>query len=316
MISIITPTHKERPLLDLTIKSVLSQSFSDFEWIVLDNSKEGYFETKFNEFLINNPKYEIRRQKVKIIHKTYDEVNIGKLKNECVRLTSCKDNEYILLLDHDDFLVDDSLLNIYYYSNKYPQAQFISGDKVQLLYDVDNKLFYPYKFSEISGTPYEKNYNIASGDVILNIDGFQLNLGYQKEYTIRPYICDVYNREGNRFNTDGAIHSHPRCIKKQYLLNPMFQFYEDHSISEDTVQCYMIGKFLQGVYIPNIIYVCVTYNNNTNSSIEPVEYEVKQKYNMMLNNLCNFSFYLNELFPNLPEMHSILNKDELKSILR
>jgi hypothetical protein len=91
----------------------------------------------------------------------------------------------------------------------------------------------------------------------------------------------------------------------------MFQFYEEHSISEDTVQCYMIGKFLQGVYIPEIIHVCVTYNNNTNSSIEPVEYEVKNKYNVMLNNLCNFSLYLNELFPNLPEMHSILNREEI-----
>lgn len=313
MISIITPTHKGRPLLDLTIKSVLSQSYSDYEWIILDNSKEGYFEDKFNEFLINNPKYENRRKNVKIFHKTYDEVNIGKLKNECVRLTSCKDDEYILLLDHDDFLVDDSLLNIYKYSIKYPHIQFISGDKLQLLYDIDANLFYPTKFAEITGTEFENQFKIASGDVKINIDDLSFDFGYQHEYTIRPYICDIFNRQEYRFHTDGAIHSHPRCVKKQFLLNPIFQFYEGHTISEDTVQCYMIGKFLQGAYIPKIIHVCITYNNNSNSSIEPVSAETIKTYNKMLNDLSCFSFNFSELFPNLPKFYNFVNENEFLS---
>ena len=84
MISIITPTHKIRPLLDLTIKSVLSQTFSDFEWVVLDNSEDGYFEPYLNKWLEENPKYLYRKDKVKIIRYRLDEPNVGKYKNKCV----------------------------------------------------------------------------------------------------------------------------------------------------------------------------------------------------------------------------------------
>lgn len=315
MISIITPTHKERPLLDLTIKSVLSQSYSDFEWIVLDNSKEGYFEDKFNEFLINNPKYENRRQNVKIIHKTYDEVNIGKLKNECVRLTSCKDDEYILLLDHDDFLVDDSLLNIYKYSNKYPYAQFISGDAVPILYDIQNNLFNFYRYHDISKFDDLYKYNGVSGDLKIEIDDFYIDFGFIENYTFRPYLVDFVGKSNNISNIiNNHIYSHPRCIKKYILLNPIFQFYEGHSISEDTVQCFIIGNFLQGVYIPALMYTSILYNDVNNTSFAPVSDKCKIEYNQMIETTRELSKNISQLFPNLPEMNSILNKDELKSI--
>jgi len=309
MISIITPTHKERPLLDLTIKSVLSQSYSDFEWIVLDNSKEGYFEDKLNEFLINNPKYEIRRQKVKIIHKTYDEVNIGKLKNECVRLTSCKDNEYILLLDHDDFLVDDSLLNIYKYSNKYPYAQFISGDTVPLYYDIQNNLFNFHRYHDTSNL--DNIYGNVSGDLKIEIDDFYIDFGYVKNYVFRPYSIDWGAKLNNNNDIKNHIYSHPRCVKKYILLNPIYQFYEEHSISEDTVQCFILGNFLQGVYIPKLMYTSILYSDVDNTSFAPVSDECKIKYYQIVELTRKLSKNIEELFPNLPKMHSILNKEEI-----
>jgi hypothetical protein len=72
----------------------------------------------------------------------------------------------------------------------------------------------------------------------------------------------------------------------------------------------MIGKFLQGAYIPKIIHVCITYNNNSNSSIEPVSAETIKSYNKMLNDLSCFSFNFSELFPNLPKYYNFVNENE------
>jgi glycosyltransferase involved in cell wall biosynthesis len=313
MLSIITPTHKERPLLDLTIKSVLSQSYSDFEWVVLDNSMEGYFEDKLNEFLINNPKYETRRQKVKIIHKVYDEVNIGKLKNECVRIASCRDDEFILLLDHDDFLVNDCLLNIYKYSNIYPHAQFISGDSVQIFYNIQSNLFNFYRYHDLSKFDDLDKYNGVSGDLKIRVDDFCIDFGVIENYTFRPYLVDFSGKLNNIPTINNYIYSHPRCIKKYILLNPIYQFYEGHSISEDTVQCLIIGNFLQGVYIPSLMYTSILYNDTDNTSFAPVSDKCKFEYDQMIEAVREFSKNIEKLFPNLPEMNSILNKDELKS---
>lgn len=313
MISIITPTHKERPLLDLTIKSVLSQSYSDFEWVVLDNSMEGYFEDKLNEFLINNPKYETRRQKVKIIHKIYDEVNIGKLKNECVRITSCRDDEFILLLDHDDFLTNDCLLNIYKYSNIYPRAQFISGDSVQIFYDIQSDLFNFYRHYDLSKFDDLDKYNGVSGDLKIRVDDFCIDFGFIENYTFRPYLVDFSGKLNNIPTINNYIYSHPRCIKKYILLNPIYQFYEGHSLCEDTVQCLIIGNFLQGIYIPTLTYTSILYNDTDNTSFAPVSDKCKFEYGQMIEAVREFSKNIEKLFPNLPEMNSILNKDELKS---
>ena len=314
MISIITPTHKERPLLELTIKSVLSQSYSDFEWVVLDNSKEGYFEDKLNEFLINNPKFENRRKNVKIFHKTFRELNVGKLKNECVRLTSCRDDEFILLLDHDDFLINDCLLNIYKYSNKYPHTQFISADTVPILYDIQNDLFNFHRYHDLSKLDDLYKYNGVSGDLKIEVDDFYIDFGFVDNYIFRPYLIDFVGKANNSAIIDNHIYSHPRCIKKYILLNPIFQFYEGHPISEDTVQCFIIGNFLQGVYIPKLLYTSILYNDVDNTSFIPVSDECKTDYYLMVEATRELSQNIKKIFPNLPEMYGILNKDELKSI--
>lgn len=51
MISIITATHRPCPLLDLTIKSVLCQEYTDWEWVILDNSPDFYFQDYLDNFL-------------------------------------------------------------------------------------------------------------------------------------------------------------------------------------------------------------------------------------------------------------------------
>jgi glycosyltransferase involved in cell wall biosynthesis len=235
MISIITPTHKPCVLLDLTIKSVLTQTYDDFEWVVLDNSQECYFETYLNDFFIKNPHLEYRRDKIKLHHKVCEGYNIGQLKNECVGLTNCGEDEYVLLLDHDDFLNPRLLEYVHDLECRYPLAQFINGDNVTLEYDIQNEIFGWYCWK--AGLYYEdllKDESLikwVSRDVNINIDDVNINFGYCTEYTLRYfdyYPVSTTMMEALKEDIGSPLHfriaCHPRIIKKHVLKNKYFAF--------------------------------------------------------------------------------------------
>ena len=314
MISIITPTHKIRPLLDLTIKSVLSQTFSDFEWVVLDNSEEGYFEQYLNKWLEENPKYLYRKDKVKIIRYRLDVPNVGKYKNKCVEYTSCGLNDYILLLDHDDFLVDTALEKIHKLTLEYPTAQFLSGDKMLLNYNINNQTFYLYNNEYITDELIAKeNLHWVSGNINIKVDDWGLDMGYLENYCLRYYdILDIYeDYHINEFQHQLPIHnkivSHPRCFKKYILQNPIYQFYENHNFSEDLVQCNMVGYFCQGVYLKDISVVNVLYDDQGNTSTYAISEEDICSYLTMIENMDRFQEEYYKLFHHIPYHQTFLN---------
>lgn len=323
MISIITPTHKPCVLLDLTIKSVLTQTYDDFEWVVLDNSQEGYFENYLNDFFLNNPHLEYRRDKIKIHHKLCEDYNIGRLKNECVSLTNCGEDEYVLLLDHDDFLNPRLLEYVHDLEVRYPLAQFINGDNVTLEYDIQKETFGWYCWK--TGLYYEdllkdeSSIKWVSKDVNINIDDVNINFGYCTEYTLRYF--DFYPVSTNMMEvlkkeTGSSLHHriacHPRIIKKHVLKNKYFAFYEGHQISEDMVQCTLIGHFLKGCYIPHDTIYNIRYADCSNTSAmynddNMKDIEILEQY------LIDFIVNLRKLFPNLEPLETkILNYEEIK----
>lgn len=280
MISIITTTHKPGPLLDLTIKSVLVQTFSDFEWVVLDNSPEAYFEKHLECFFQTNPHLEYRRNKIKVIHRLYEQLNIGKFKNDAVRLTSCGDNDYIFLLDHDDFLDPKALELVHEMDVQYPTAQYITGDSIRLYYDIENNYFglINYEDDVANGHIDERqDLKFVDGEVSINIDDFSLSFDYCKKYTYRYYgmykRCEGEYGISQKFSDMLGEHKrcfidpHPRIIKKYMLMNPSFQFYEGNVVSEDHIQCYVLGMFAMGCYIEAPTVFNIIYSNASNSSM-------------------------------------------------
>ena len=315
MISIITPTHKRMPLFDLTVKSVLSQTYSDYEWVVLDNSIDGYFEKDFNDFIERNPKYSYRKDRVKIIRHRLEEVNIGYYKNECVRQTSCGLDDYVLLLDHDDFLVDTALEDIARLGKEYPMAQFISGDKIMLNYNIEKDEFYIFpQIENMSEDLNLQDLHSISGEVCLKVDDFCLNFGYIDNYSYRYYdVFDYLQSYHKQYLsvTERPIHNkispHPRCVKKGVLLNPMFGFYEGHPLSEDHVQCVMLGYFCQGAYLKKNTYVSILFSNHINTSFIPLPSKIVDSYKKMLDNLDEFIKSYHQLFSHLPYHNTYLN---------
>lgn len=257
MISIITPTHKMTTLLDLTIGSVLMQTFKDYEWVVLDNSREGYFESYLDGFFERHPELSNERHHIRIVRKVYDRVCIGRMKNDLVRETRCGVCDYVLLLDHDDLLDINALQRINDMDIRYREASFITSDYIRLTY-MDG-LFYSTKYNINTDIgPYGAD--VVSGCLDLDCGFVKLDYGYLKNYTYRYYDIGV---EYDKLRSN-KIASHPRCIKKHVLLDPLYEFHEGHKYSEDIVQCFMLGCFLRGCYIEAPTVVNIDYDDKSN----------------------------------------------------
>ena len=97
MVSVILPTYNRVALLDCAIQSILSQSFAEFELIVINDASTD--DTK--EYLDNLAKKDSR---VRFIHnKENNYPDISKNLNEGLRLAQGK---YIARLDDDDYWCD------------------------------------------------------------------------------------------------------------------------------------------------------------------------------------------------------------------
>jgi len=103
--SVIIPTYNQGSLLKKAISSVLSQTFQDYEIIVVDDLSEDHTQKIVQEF--NNDKI--------IYKKMNNNKNIGKSRNEGIKLSKGK---WIAFLDSDDLwypkrleIVSDFLIN-------------------------------------------------------------------------------------------------------------------------------------------------------------------------------------------------------------
>lgn len=118
MISLITPVHKLLPWWNLRLLGVCQQTYKDWEYIILDNSEEGFAKEYVKRFFDNGMGSDYAaecRDKIKVYHDPMNDDRllgngrVGKLKNKCVELTTCGDDDIIVTLDYDDFLNTRSL---------------------------------------------------------------------------------------------------------------------------------------------------------------------------------------------------------------
>lgn len=240
MVSIITPTHKKMTFWEITVLSVLCQSDENWEWIVLDNSSIPYFRIEFENLLLKYPEYLHLKEKVKIYECIFPEVNIGKYKNFCVSKTTCKDDEFVLLLDHDDILMKDCVKDIEITRKKIGnEIDYITSDCPIVTY-FDNMI----RAEQL----YEKW-----------IEPIEC-----KDFSIRNYTFNLNNiKSAKRLdeidvkNHQMYIAEHPRIIKKSILTTETCKFHEKCTYSEDTIQRIMLTLFHKGVYIPKQEIFCI-----------------------------------------------------------
>jgi glycosyltransferase involved in cell wall biosynthesis len=107
--SIFTTCYNSYEKITRAYNSVKSQTFLDYEWIILDDSPgDKHFSFLKGVFRGDN--------KVRLYCRDANSGNIGNVKNEAVSL--CR-GKYVLELDHDDEILPDVLADAFnYFENK------------------------------------------------------------------------------------------------------------------------------------------------------------------------------------------------------
>jgi len=141
LVSIITPTYNREEYLVFAIESVLSQSFKDFEMLIIDDGS-----TDNTKDLVKRYRYDQR------IHYFYQQ-NKGQ---SVARNTGLKQarGEYICFLDSDDLFKPDKLTRQIAFLKSNPEISITHSDEE--LIDEKGHVFSMYNMKRHSGILYEK----------------------------------------------------------------------------------------------------------------------------------------------------------------
>ena len=129
IISVFTPAYKSGYKIQRPFQSLLSQTFQDWEWIIVDDSDDNKTFVELEALAKQDPRIRV--------YKASHSGNIGKLKNECCKLAN---GNILVELDHDDVLLPFALQRVKEAFEKHSDVGFIytdfaeafeNGDKVE-----------------------------------------------------------------------------------------------------------------------------------------------------------------------------------------
>jgi O-antigen biosynthesis protein len=128
LFSVFTGAYKTNERIFRTYESLKKQTYSNWEWVIVDDSPEGDYKTW--EYLKEIAKYDYRVKPHRISPNSGG--NVGEVKHRAAMLCN---GTWLVELDHDDALAsttfDDCLEGI----NKYPDAGFVYTDCTELYED-------------------------------------------------------------------------------------------------------------------------------------------------------------------------------------
>jgi glycosyltransferase involved in cell wall biosynthesis len=190
--SIFTPAYKTGEKIRRTYEGLRNQTFIDWQWIVLDDSPDNETWEILQGIALND----FRVKPYKMFPITGG--NVGLAKHRACMLC---DGEWLVELDHDDYLLSKCLEECHNASLKYPDAGFIYTDCCELY---ENGSFRSYS-SDWSGNWKENRSGFAfgyAGHVMTEVDG--------KEYLWHQ--CASINPLTIRFNI--SMPNHTRIWRK------------------------------------------------------------------------------------------------------
>ena len=111
--SVIIPLYNKEQFITNTLKSVLNQTFTDFEVIIVNDGSTDKSLEKIAEFTDH---------RIQIYHQ--DNQGVSTARNKGIELAKA---EYIAFLDADDIWKENLLYEFYFFINKYPKNKVFSA---------------------------------------------------------------------------------------------------------------------------------------------------------------------------------------------
>lgn len=184
-ITVFTPTYNRAYIIENLYRSLQRQSFTDFEWLVVDDGSSDNTEELFRKWSKENNNFEIRY---------YKKENGGKHRAINYALDKAK-GEWFFIVDSDDMLTTDAILKIYKWINS-----------------LNNK-----NIAAVSGLKgYNKNTPLGDTSNLKNKDYIDVNNLHRDELNINYDMAEVYRLDvlkkypfpeydGEKFITEGVV---------------------------------------------------------------------------------------------------------------
>ena len=174
-------------------KSLLLQTYNDWDWYILDDST-----TEKTIEIIKN----FNDERIKVIKNVSNHGNIGLNKHTIAMMC---DGDYLVEVDHDDELTPDCLecLNIAF--NVFPDTDFVYSDEIE---DIDGESCvygegWGWKEGSMRNeTVYGRNVNIS---VVPQVNPYSIRTIYAQPNHVRCWKKDFYHRIGGHNINLGVI---------------------------------------------------------------------------------------------------------------
>lgn len=213
--------------------SLLKQNFLDWEWVIIDDSKDD------NNFEFIRKNISPKDHRIRAYRKDFHSGNIGNVKNEAVSL--CR-GKYILELDHDDEILPDTLFEIVKAFDENPEVGFVYMNFAECYEDKK-----PFRYNDGWGMGYG---------------------GYYKEiYENNLYevavSCDI--NDLTMSNIVG-VPNHPRAWKKDVLIE-IGNYSEALPVADDYELLVLTCLKTKMLKINKFGYIQYKNNSNNNFSL-------------------------------------------------
>lgn len=230
--SIFTSAYNTGEKIYKTYESLKNQSYANWEWVIVNDSTDPTMDFLLEDMSKNDP-----RVKVYSFSKKTGGI-IGEAKYRAAMLC---DGEYLMELDHDDYLLPDAVELMVKAFTEYPDAGYAYSDCVECDMEL-NSMCYGDDFAFSYGSYYKQTYNDKELDVCACVP--------VNPKTIRHIVGVPNHFRSWRRSTYHALGGHNRRLT----------IADDYEI---TVRAFLMTRFVR---IPKCCYLQFYDGNNTQNS--------------------------------------------------
>lgn len=189
MISVIVPVYKVENYIDKCIQSILVQTYTDFELILVDDGSPD-----------NCPKicdnYALKDERIRVLHKTNG--GLSDARNEGTKIAN---GEFVTYIDSDDYVSKEYLETLVYLLNKYDADIAVTGinvfDEGGIPKLSSSKRIYVYSGTEaLNKMLYQDTLDTSACAILLPIEiakryPFPYKKYHEDEFTTYKYYSNV-----------------------------------------------------------------------------------------------------------------------------
>ncbi len=228
-ISVVVPVYKTKLYLEKCINSILSQSFTDFEMILVDDGSPDD-SGKMCDTLSK------KDERIKVVHKEN-----GGLTSARIAGLEKANGEYIAFVDSDDYLHEDYLLNLFNAIKQQNAELAICGYYV-VKGESQTPVYLPYKKNSLNKSEIDDKYILPLIGRIydgkhLNLPGFMCVRMFKKSCM----ALEMFVSEREFFTEDDVFNIlYAEKVNNIAIINEPLYYYVQHD--QSLTNCYRKGK--------------------------------------------------------------------------